>query len=47
MLKHTEAVFFVWRAYKEGWYDQVALQQALLPIRLAMQEVVRAGVDSR
>jgi transposase len=46
MLKHSEALFFVWQRYKEGWYDQVALQQALLPVRLAMQELLRTGVDS-
>jgi len=46
MLKQTEALFFAWHRYKEGWYDQVALQQALLPVRLAMQELLRAGVDS-
>ncbi len=47
MLKQTEQLFFAWRAYKDGWYDQVALQQALIPVRLAMQEVLRAGVESR
>jgi transposase len=46
MLKHSEALFFAWHRYKEGWYDQVALQQALMPVRLAMQELLRAGVDS-
>jgi len=46
MLKQSEALFFAWRCYKEGWYDQVALQQALLPVRLAMQELLRAGVES-
>ena len=46
MLKQSEALFFVWHRYKEGWYDQVALQQALLPVRLALQELLRAGVDS-
>jgi transposase len=40
MLKQSEALFFIWHWYKEGWYDQVALQQALLPVRLAMQELL-------
>jgi hypothetical protein len=46
MLRQSEALFFAWHRYKEGWYDQVALQQALMPVRLAMQELLRAGVDS-
>lgn len=46
MLRHSETLFFAWRAYKEGWYDHLALQQALLPVRLAMQELLKAGVDS-
>jgi transposase len=46
MLTHSEALFFAWHCYTEGWYDQVALQQALIPVRLAMQEVLRAGVES-
>jgi transposase len=46
MLKQTDALLFAWHTYKEGWYDQVALQQALLPIRLAMQERLRAGISN-
>src|SRR6266508_2470139 len=46
MLNQSDALFFAWHAYKAGWYDQVALQQALIPVRLAMQELLRAGVDS-
>ncbi len=46
MLKHSEVLFFAWRAYKDGWYDHLALQQALIPVRLAMQERLRAGVES-
>jgi len=46
MLAQTEQLFFAWHAYKDGWFDQVALQQALLPIRLAMHQVLRAGVAS-
>jgi transposase len=43
MLDRTEDLFFVWHAYKEGWYDQVALQQALIPVRLAMHELLVDG----
>jgi transposase len=46
LLEQTEHLFFAWHAYKDGWYDQVALQQALLAVRLAMQERLRAGVRS-
>jgi transposase len=46
MLKQTDALFFAWHVYKDGWYDQIALHQALLPVRLAMQELLRAGVSS-
>jgi transposase len=45
MLKQSEALFFAWHTYKEGWYDHLALQQALIPVRLAMQELLRAGVE--
>jgi transposase len=47
MLSLSDALFFAWRASKEGWYDQIALQQALIPVRLSMQERLRAGVSSR
>src|SRR6266545_6687518 len=46
MLKRTDELFFAWHAYKDGWSDHVALQQALMPVRLAMQELLRAGVES-
>lgn len=47
MLKQSEALFFAWHRYKDGWYDQVALHQALIPVRLAMQALLRAGVESQ
>jgi transposase len=46
MLNQTEQLFFAWHAYTDGWCDQVALQQALMPVRLAMQELLGAGVRS-
>lgn len=46
MLARTDQLFFAWHAHKDGWFDQVALQQALLPIRLAMHELLRVGVSS-
>jgi transposase len=47
MLSQTDALFFAWHAAKDGWFDQVALQQALMPVRLAMQELLRVGSGSR
>jgi transposase len=47
MLAQTDALFFAWHAYKDGWFDQVALQQALIPVRLAMHELLTDGVSSR
>lgn len=43
MLDLSDDLFFAWHAYKEGWYDQVALQQALIPVRLAMHELLVEG----
>lgn len=36
-------LFFVWHAYTDGWYDQIALQQALLPVRQRMHAALVAG----
>jgi transposase len=43
MLALSDDLFFAWHAYKEGWYDQIALQQALIPVRLAMYDLLREG----
>lgn len=45
MLERTEELFEVWHLYKRGWIDQVALQQALIPIRQAMRELLERGVS--
>jgi transposase len=46
MLKLTDELFFAWHMYKEGWFDQLALYQALIPVRLAMHEQLLVGVSS-
>ena len=46
LLELADDLFLVWHLYKGGWLDRVDLQQALLPVRQAMQEGLRAGVDS-
>lgn len=43
LLKHGQQVFEVWRAYRNGFFDQVALQQALLPVRRALHELLVTG----
>ncbi len=43
MLDWTDDLFFAWHAYKAGWYDQIALQQALIPVRLAMHDLLVEG----
>jgi hypothetical protein len=45
LLAHSQQIFVAWRAYQSGLFDQMALQQALLPVRLAIQELLRIGLD--
>ncbi len=45
MLERTEELFEVWQLYKRGWIEQVALQQALIPVRQAMRELLERGVS--
>lgn len=44
LLAHSQQIFVAWRAYKSGLFDQLALQQALLPVRMAIQELLRIGL---
>src|SRR6266508_4860335 len=46
MLTQTHALFAAWRAYRIGFFDQVALQQALMPVRLALHDVLSGGATS-
>jgi transposase len=46
MLDWTPTLFLAWRAYQSGLFDQIALQQALLPVRLALHELLRHGAAS-
>jgi transposase len=43
MLTQVDALFLAWHAYRTGLFDRVRLQQALLPIRRAMRELLTAG----
>lgn len=44
MLEHGQQVFEVWRAYRNGFLDQVALQQALIEVRQALHEELVIGM---
>jgi transposase len=46
MLNWTEPLFAAWRAYQSELFDQIALQQALLPARLALHDLLRHGAAS-
>ncbi|MDP9313786.1 MAG: IS66 family transposase [Chloroflexota bacterium] len=46
LLDLTDDLFLAWHLYRSGWIDQVALQQALLPVRFAMRDHLQAGVRS-
>lgn len=46
MGRRVDDLFFVWHAYTDGWYDQIALQQALLPIRHRMHAALVVGQAS-
>ena len=43
MLALTDDLFFAGHAYQEGWYDQIAVQQARIPVRLAMLDLLQEG----
>jgi transposase len=46
VLKLSEDLFIAWHLYREGWIDQVGLQQALIPVRAALRERLSAGTSS-
>ena len=43
MLTQIEALFTAWHAYQRDLFDQLALQHALLPVRMAMRELLQLG----
>jgi transposase len=45
LLEWTRDIFTAWQAYRSGLYDQIALQQALLPVRLALHDLLLAGAQ--
>jgi transposase len=46
VLALSDELFLAWHLYKGGWLDQVGLQQALMPVRLALHELLVAGTSS-
>lgn len=46
LLGQVAGIWAAWKGYQVGLFDQVALQQALLPIRLALQEQLWRSKDS-
>jgi transposase len=46
LLDLSDDLFVAWHLYKAGWIEQVALQQALIPVRLAMRDKLQEGADS-
>jgi transposase len=42
----TDDLFLAWHLYKQGWFDQVALQQALIPVRQALRDLLSYGTTS-
>jgi transposase len=43
ILAWTPDIFVGWQAYRSGLFDQIALQQALLPVRLALHDLLLSG----
>ncbi len=46
LLDLADDLFLAWRLYKGGFLDQIALQQVLIPVRVAMRDRLTAGVTS-
>ena len=46
LLAHTDDLFLLWHLYRGGWIDQVALQQALIPIRMDIHGLLQTGTTN-
>ncbi len=47
MVRLVDDLFCVWHAYQDGWYDLIALQQALIAVRHRMHDQLVLGQASR
>ena len=46
MIGQAQVLFAAWHAYQGGFFDQVALQMALIPVRMAVQDLLQIGASS-
>jgi transposase len=46
VLAQSDTLFFAWHLYRGGWLDRVGLQQALLPVRHSLRDLLEAGTTS-
>lgn len=46
MLVEARALFAAWHAYQGGFFDQVALQMALIPVPVALADLLAIGAIS-
>ena len=45
MLEQAQVLFTLWHAKQSGFFDQLALQQALIAVRLALHDLLRRGAE--
>ncbi|MBC8161708.1 MAG: IS66 family transposase [Roseiflexaceae bacterium] len=46
VLAQSDTLFFAWHLYRGGWLDRVGLQQALLPVRYGLRDLLETGTTS-
>jgi transposase len=46
MLEQARTLFIAWGWFRTGWFDRVALQQALIPVRTTLRELLEQGRTS-
>jgi transposase len=46
MLEQARPLFAAWGWFRTGWFDRVALQQARIPVRTALRELLEQGRHS-
>jgi transposase len=46
MLEQARMLFAAWGWFRTGWFDRVALQQALIPVRTALRGLLEQGRTS-
>ncbi len=46
MLEETHTLFAAWQAYQNGFFDRVALQMAVLPVRVGLQQLLERSATS-